>query len=143
MQPTDPSNYTDVSQEDFDRFKQAAKAKGMNISGNSDNVTFDLIPVHIEYKPDAKTFSFTVHEPFWRAPGTTTGALHNIVAASMNVATVPIGNENPRITGVYPSPVNPAVQAKAKDGTPTASEVAHAKAVHEHPAAAKHVTHAR
>jgi hypothetical protein len=97
MLQTDPNTYTDVSKEDFDRFKQAAKARGMNISGNKDDVEFDGIGVHVEYKDD-KTLQFLVHEPHWLAPGVTLGALHTMVQNAMNVQRVPKGNENPVIT---------------------------------------------
>ena len=76
----DPSTYIEVTQEQFDRFKTIARTHGMNISGNSDNVEFDRIPVHVEYKPDAKELILIVHEPHWLAPGVTTGVLHTMVA---------------------------------------------------------------
>lgn len=88
MELTGPNNYTDVSQENFDRFKLLAKARGLNISGNKDDVVFDTIPVHVEYNPDAKVLTFGVHEPHWLAPGVTLGALHQMVATAMDKAAV-------------------------------------------------------
>lgn len=83
MQIADPTKYTDVTQEQFDRFKNLARARGMNIGGNSDNVKFDEIPVHVEFKPDAEELNFTIHQPHWLAQGVTAGVLHTMVAAAM------------------------------------------------------------
>jgi hypothetical protein len=105
MLQTDPNTYTDVSKEDFDRFKQASKARGMNISGNKDDVEFDGIGVHVEYKDD-KTLQFLVHEPHWLAPGVTLGALHTMVQNAMNVQRVPKGNENPVVSHEPNAPVD-------------------------------------
>lgn len=97
MRATDPLHYTDVSQDDYDRFKLAAKTHGMNISGNQDNVEFDKIPVYIKYVPEAKTLQFIVHEPHWLAPAVTAGALHKLVVGAMDVpGNVPREYENPR-----------------------------------------------
>lgn len=98
MQPTNPTTYNDVSKENFDGFKQLAKTHGMNISGNSDNVEFDHIPVHVEYTPESKVLRFTITEPHWLAPGVTAAALHRIVSAAVDGGDVPIENENPQIT---------------------------------------------
>jgi hypothetical protein len=135
MQQTDPTTYTDVSKEDWERFKLAAKTRGMNISGGSDDVVFDLIPVHVEYKEDAKTLNFIVHEPFWMPAGLTVGALHNLVANAMDVENVPKANENPVIThdhsvqakngkAVDPE-IHPASVSRS-NGAPHASKSVHA-----------------
>jgi hypothetical protein len=99
MQSANPTVYNDVSVDDFNRFKTAAKARGMNVSGNVEDTTYDLIPIHIEYKPDQKQLTFTVKEPVWMVPGTMTGILHNLVAQSTGWQAVPRSNENPIITG--------------------------------------------
>lgn len=97
MQPTDPTTYTEVSQEQYDRFKLFAKTKGMNISGNTDDVTFDSIPVKVLYAPEDKKLAFIIHEPHWLASGVTAGALHKIVASAMDINIDP-ANENPQVT---------------------------------------------
>jgi hypothetical protein len=83
MQTTDPTKYTKVTQEQFDRFKTLAKAKGANISGNKDDVTFDLIPLRVEYKPDTQELQFTTNDPFWMPSGLTAGMLHTMIAQAM------------------------------------------------------------
>lgn len=97
MKQTDPTKYTDVSHEQYDRFKALAKSHGMNISGNTDNVEFDRIPVRVDYTPEEKTLNFTITEPHWLAPGVTAGALHQIVAAAMDINTNP-ALENPQVS---------------------------------------------
>src|ERR1700729_3489352 len=83
MQPAEAVRYTGVSQQQFDRFKNVAKAKGVNISGNKDQVTMDLIPLDVENDPTAKVLVFHAQEPFWVTPGAVTGALHAMVAQIM------------------------------------------------------------
>lgn len=124
MLQTDPSLYTDVSKEDFDRFKAAAKVRGMNISGTSDNVEFDHIPVHVEYKADAKTLQFTVTEPHWLAPGVTLGALHQLVATAMNPSAVSPAVENPAVSHI------PATQVKAAPAVQPAKAYPHGAPLH-------------
>lgn len=108
MQPSAVTKYTNFSQDDFNRFKTAAKVRGINIGGNKEDALFDLIPVHVEYNPEAKTLELTVSEPHWLAPNVTLGVLHQMVAASTNVQPVPRSNENPVITHDHTVKVEPA-----------------------------------
>lgn len=98
MQTTNPTTYKDISKDNYEAFKNNAKTHGMNISGNSDNVSFDHIPVHVEYTPDEKKLQFTITEPHWIAPGVTAAALHRLVSAAVDGADVPKENENPQFT---------------------------------------------
>jgi hypothetical protein len=83
MRPTDATVYTNVSQEQYDRFRAQSKIRGLNIGTNSEDVVFDLIPVKVLYNPTTKVLTFTVTEPFWINPGVTAGVLHGMVAAAM------------------------------------------------------------
>lgn len=94
MMQQDPTHYTDVSREEYDRFKVAAKTKGMNISGDKDDVEFDHIPVHIEYHEDDKTLALTSTTPFWLSDAVVVGALHALVSNAMKRDT-PKDRENP------------------------------------------------
>jgi hypothetical protein len=138
MVQQDPTKYTDVSQEDWDRFKVAAKAKGMNISGNEDDVEFDKIAVHMKYTPEQKTLQFTCHTPHWLADGVTTGALHTILAGAMNVPEVPKANENPVVTK-EPS----AQQQKNDDAKAAGAHPANVSRTATGPQAAAKATHSR
>lgn len=132
MRPTNPTTYTEVTKENYDTFKQNAKTHGMNISGNSDNVEFDKIPVHVEYTPEEKKLQFIITKPHWLAPGVTAAALHQLVSASVDGnSDVPKENENPQITH----------QREVKKDTTSAHD-RDAETTHGHPAhAAKHATH--
>lgn len=130
MQATDPTHYTDVSAEDFDRIKTTFRARGMAITGNKDDVEFDKIPVHIEYKAESKTLEVRAAVPHWLAEGVTLGALHKIIAQAMSYEGVPNNNENPNFT---------AQQTRIKN---TDGDMAHkASATHSThaPHAAKHI----
>lgn len=96
MRPSEPTLYTDVTQEQFDRFRAQARARGLTIGGNKDNVTFDLIPIAVDYTPEAQTLRFTIHEPHWIPPGLTAGVLHTMVAEAMRPGVVQISSENPQ-----------------------------------------------
>jgi hypothetical protein len=80
MQVSDPVIYNNISPAQFDFFKNLAKGNGASINGNKDDVTFDLIPVGVEYNSDTKVLTLRPQQPFWLTPGTVTGALHQMVA---------------------------------------------------------------
>jgi len=135
MIPTNPTTYTDVSKENYESFKQNAKTHGMNISGNSDNVEFDKIPVHIEYTPDEKKLQFNISEPHWLAPGVTAAALHRLVAAAVDTNAVPQANENPQVThqhDVKEKTTSAHERDAEKVGPHPAHPSTHATATHSH-----------
>ena len=92
MQVSDPVIYNNISPAQFEFFKNLAKGNGASINGNKDDVTFDLIPVGVEYNADTKTLTLRPQQPFWLTPGTVTGALHQMVAqaAASNQETKPV-----------------------------------------------------
>jgi len=83
MKVSSPLKYTDVSQAAYDQFKLIAKGHGLNITGNKDTQTYDLVGVATEYDPDKETLTFTTHPPFWMPASTISGHLHELVAEAM------------------------------------------------------------
>lgn len=83
MRVTRPLKYTGVTQEQFDRFKRAAKTEGLVVVNDSTDVMYDGISVKTVYDKDKQVLTITAYEPFWMAPGVVSGHFHELVTRAL------------------------------------------------------------
>lgn len=89
MVPASPLVYTNITKDQFDRFKAIARGRGFNFQTGDGNVTYDLIPMRVEYKEDLQTLTFFVSEPFWAVPGSIGGHIAALVAEAIGTLPPP------------------------------------------------------